>query len=158
MAEKKKLSAEERNRTLVRLLPVASGALLLAAVSIVSAHFIPVLVGDAIDLALGKGQVDMPGILKILSVIPLLAVLSALFDWLVRIAGTRLSAAVTRDIRADCIRKIERLPLSYLDSHRTGDTLSRIASRNGVSVRQLCKLNGLTTKSKLKPGKKLRLH
>lgn len=133
MAEKKKLSAEERNRTLVRLLkyckpllPVASGALLLAAVSIVSAHFIPVLVGDAIDLALGKGQVDMPGILKILSVIPLLAVLSALFDWLVRIAGTRLSAAVTRDIRADCIRKIERLPLSYLDSHRTGDTLSRM--------------------------------
>lgn len=133
MAEKKKLSAEERNRTLVRLLkyckpllPVAAGALLLAAVSIVSAHFIPVLVGDAIDLALGKGQVDMPGILKILSVIPLLAVLSALFDWLVRIAGTRLSAAVTRDIRADCIRKIERLPLSYLDSHRTGDTLSRM--------------------------------
>lgn len=133
MAEKKKLSAEERNRTLVRLLkyckpllPVASGALLLAAVSIVSAHFIPVLVGDAIDLALGKGQVDMPGILKILSVIPLLALLSALFDWLVRIAGTRLSAAVTRDIRADCIRKIERLPLSYLDSHRTGDTLSRM--------------------------------
>ena len=79
MAEKKKLSAEERNRTLVRLLkyckpllPVAAGALLLAAVSIVAAHFIPVLVGDAIDLALGKGQVDMPGILKILSVIPLL--------------------------------------------------------------------------------------
>ncbi len=133
MAENKKLSAEERSRTLVRLLkyckpllPVASGALLLAAVSIVSAHFIPVLVGDAIDLALGKGQVDMPGILKILSVIPLLALLSALFDWLVRIAGTRLSAAVTRDIRADCIRKIERLPLSYLDSHRTGDTLSRM--------------------------------
>ena len=133
MAEKKKLSAEERNRTLVRLLkyckpllPVAAGALLLAAVSIVAAHFIPVLVGDAIDLALGKGQVDMPGIPKILSVIPLLAVLSALFDWLVRIAGTRLSAAVTRDIRADCIRKIERLPLSYLDSHRTGDTLSRM--------------------------------
>lgn len=133
MAEKKKLSAEERNRTLVRLLkyckpllPVAAGALLLAAVSIVAAHFIPVLVGDAIDLALGKGQVDMPGILKILSVIPLLAVLSALFDWLVRIAGTCLSAAVTRDIRADCIRKIERLPLSYLDSHRTGDTLSRM--------------------------------
>ena len=133
MAEKKKLSAEERNRTLVRLLkyckpllPVAAGALLLAAVSIVAAHFIPVLVGDAIDLALGKGQVDMPGILKILFVIPLLAILSALFDWLVRIAGTRLSAAVTRDIRADCIRKIERLPLSYLDSHRMGDTLSRM--------------------------------
>ncbi|MFG6397544.1 MAG: LysM peptidoglycan-binding domain-containing protein, partial [Muribaculaceae bacterium] len=40
---------------------------------------------------------------------------------------------------------------------RRGDTLSRIASRNGVTVRQLCRLNGLTTKSKLQPGKKLRL-
>ncbi len=133
MADKKKLSAAERNKTLVRLLkyckpllPIAAGALLFAAVSIVAAHFIPVLVGDAIDLAVGKGQVDMAGILKIFGIIPLLALLSAVLDWFVRIAGTRLSAAVTRDIRADCIRKIESLPLSYLDSHRTGDTLSRM--------------------------------
>ena len=94
--------------------------------SIVAAHFIPVLVGDAIDLAVGVGNVDMAGILKILTIIPLLALLSAVFDWLVRLAGLRLGAAVTRDIRADCIRKIEKLPLSYLDSHRTGDTLSRM--------------------------------
>ena len=94
--------------------------------SIVAAHFIPVLVGDAIDLAVGVGNVDMAGILKILTLIPLLALLSAVFDWLVRLAGLRLGAAVTRDIRADCIRKIEKLPLSYLDSHRTGDTLSRM--------------------------------
>ena len=84
------------------------------------------LVGDAIDLAVGVGNVDMAGILKILTIIPLLALLSAVFDWLVRLAGLRLGAAVTRDIRADCIRKIEKLPLSYLDSHRTGDTLSRM--------------------------------
>ncbi len=134
MAKKKeKLPPEARRRALARLLkyckpliPVAAGAFVLAGISIVAAHFIPVLVGDAIDLAVGKGNVDMAGILKILTLIPLLAVLSALFDWLVRLAGLRLGAAVTRDIRSDCIRKIEKLPLSYLDSHRTGDTLSRM--------------------------------
>ncbi len=133
MADKKKISSPERRRTLARLLkycrpliPIAVGAFFLAAVSIIAAHIIPVLVGDAIDLALGEGKVDMAGILKILAVIPILAVISALFDWLVRLAGMRLGASVTRDIRADCIRKIEKLPLSYLDSHRTGDTLSRM--------------------------------
>lgn len=134
MAKKKeKLSPEVRRRALTRLLkyckpliPIAAGAFILAGVSIVAAHFIPVLVGDAIDLAVGVGNVDMAGILKILTLIPLLALLSAVFDWLVRLAGLRLGAAVTRDIRADCIRKIEKLPLSYLDSHRTGDTLSRM--------------------------------
>ena len=134
MAKKKeKLSPEASRRALTRLLkyckpliPIAAGAFILAGVSIVAAHFIPVLVGDAIDLAVGVGNVDMAGILKILTLIPLLALLSAVFDWLVRLAGLRLGAAVTRDIRADCIRKIEKLPLSYLDSHRTGDTLSRM--------------------------------
>lgn len=134
MAKKKeKLSPEARRRALSCLLkyckpliPIAAGAFILAGVSIVAAHFIPVLVGDAIDLAVGAGNVDMAGILKILTIIPLLALLSAVFDWLVRLAGLRLGAAVTRDIRADCIRKIEKLPLSYLDSHRTGDTLSRM--------------------------------
>lgn len=134
MAKKKeKLSPEARRRALTRLLkyckpliPIAAGAFILAGVSIVAAHFIPVLVGDAIDLAVGVGNVDMAGILKILTLIPLLALLSAVFDWLVRLAGLRLGAAVTRDIRADCIRKIEKLTLSYLDSQRTGDTLSRM--------------------------------
>lgn len=133
MADKKKISSPERRRTLARLLkycrpliPIAVVAFFLAAVSIIAAHIIPVLVGDAIDLALGEGKVDMAGILKILAAIPILAVISAFFDWLVRISGLRLGASVTRDIRADCIRKIEKLPLSYLDSHRTGDTLSRM--------------------------------
>lgn len=134
MAKKKeKLPPEARRRALARLLkyckpliPIAAGAFLLAGISIVAAHFIPVLVGDAIDLAVGERNVDMAGILKILTAIPLLALLSAVFDWLVRLAGLRLGAAVTRDIRSDCIRKIEKLPLSYLDSHRTGDTLSRM--------------------------------
>lgn len=134
MAKKtEKLSPEVRSRTLKRLLgysrpliPAATGALVMAAISIIAAHFIPELVGDAIDLAVGCGNVDMQGILKILAVIPILAVVSAVFDWLVRLVGLRIGAIMTRDVRSDCIRKIEKLPLSYLDSHRSGDILSRV--------------------------------
>lgn len=136
MAKKtEKLSPEVRSRTLRRLLgysrpliPAAIGALIMAAISIVAAHFIPELVGDAIDLAIGQGNVDMPGILKILAVVPILAVVSAVFDWLVRLVGLRIGAVMTRDVRSDCIRKIEKLPLSYLDSHRSGDILSRVVA------------------------------
>lgn len=136
MAKKtEKLSPEVRSRTLRRLLsysrpliPAAIGALIMAAISIVAAHFIPELVGDAMDLAIGQGNVDMPGILKILAVVPILAVVSAVFDWLVRLVGLRIGAVMTRDVRSDCIRKIEKLPLSYLDSHRSGDILSRVVA------------------------------
>lgn len=136
MAKKtEKLSPEVRSRTLRRLLgysrpliPAAVGALIMAAISIVAAHFIPELVGDAIDLAIGRGNVDMPGILRILAIVPVLAVVSALFDWLVRLVGLRIGAVMTRDVRSDCIRKIEKLPLSYLDSHRSGDILSRVVA------------------------------
>lgn len=136
MAKKtEKLSPEVRSRTLKRLLgysrpliPAAIGALIMAAISIVAAHFIPELVGDAIDLAIGRGNVDMQGIIKILAVIPILAVISAVFDWLVRLVGLRIGAMMTRDVRSDCIRKIEKLPLSYLDSHRSGDILSRVVA------------------------------
>lgn len=136
MAKKtEKLSPEVRSRTLRRLLgysrpliPAAVGALIMAAISIVAAHFIPELVGDAIDLAIGRGNVDMPGILRILAIVPVLAVVSAVFDWLVRLVGLRIGAVMTRDVRSDCIRKIEKLPLSYLDSHRSGDILSRVVA------------------------------
>ncbi len=136
MAKKiEKLSPEVRSRTLRRLLgysrpliPAAVGALIMAAISIVAAHFIPELVGDAIDLAMGRSNVDMPGILRILAIVPVLAVVSAVFDWLVRLVGLRIGAVMTRDVRSDCIRKIEKLPLSYLDSHRSGDILSRVVA------------------------------
>lgn len=136
MAKKtEKLSPEVRSRTLRRLLgysrpliPAAVGALIMAAISIVAAHFIPELVGDAIDLAIGRSNVDMPGILRILAIVPVLAVVSAVFDWLVRLVGLRIGAVMTRDVRSDCIRKIEKLPLSYLDLHRSGDILSRVVA------------------------------
>ena len=104
MAKNKvKLSPEARRKALRRLLrysrpliPIAAGAFVLAGISIVAAHFIPVLVGNAIDLAVGKGNVDISGILGILTVIPILAIVSALFDWLVRDSARRSRAISAR--------------------------------------------------------------
>ena len=137
MANKKtpKLTAEQRNKTVKTLLrfarpfiPLFIAAFIFAAASSVMSHYIPVLVGDAIDLMLEEGKVDFAAVGRIIPVILLLTVIGAVFDWLIRLIGNHASAAITRDIRSACIRKLQRLPISYLDSHPSGDTLSRIIS------------------------------
>lgn len=138
MANKKKapkLTREQRTKTIKTLLsfarpfiPLFAVAFVFAAASSVMSHFIPVLVGDAIDLMISAGQVDIPGISRVLPIILILTLTGAVLDWCIRLIGNRASASITRDIRSACIRKLERLPLSYLDSHPSGDTLSRIIS------------------------------
>jgi len=127
MAKNKvKLSPEARRKALRRLLrysrpliPIAAGAFVLAGISIVAAHFIPVLVGNAIDLAVGKGNVDISGILGILTVIPILAIVSALFDWLVRLADSaRRSRAISARI-AYARSKSYRFPILTLIARAT---------------------------------------
>ncbi len=134
MAKKKSiLTPEQRRATTSRLLRFAKPylaffvlAFIFAAASSVMAHLIPMLVGDAIDLAIGEGKVDIEGVFSLLPIMLALAVGGALLDWLVRLVGQRISASITHNIRAACIRKIQNLPLSYLDSHKSGDILSRV--------------------------------
>ncbi len=134
MAKKKSiLTPEQRRATTRRLLRFAKPyiaffiiAFIFAAASSVMAHLIPMLVGDAIDLAIGQGKVDIEGVFALLPIMLALALGGALLDWLVRLVGQRISASITHNIRAACIRKIQALPLSYLDSHKSGDILSRV--------------------------------
>ena len=134
MAKKKSiLTPEQRRATTRRLLRFAKPyiaffiiAFIFAAASSVMAHLIPMLVGDAIDLAIGQGKVDIEGVFALLPIMLALALGGALLDWLVRLVGQRISASITHNIRAACIRKIQNLPLSYLDSHKSGDILSRV--------------------------------
>jgi ATP-binding cassette subfamily B protein len=134
MAKKKSiLTPEQRRATTRRLLRFAKPyiaffiiAFIFAAASSVMAHLIPMLVGDAIDLAIGQGKVDIEGVFALLPIMLAFALGGALLDWLVRLVGQRISASITHNIRAACIRKIQNLPLSYLDSHKSGDILSRV--------------------------------
>ena len=105
------------------LLPVA---LLLALVSVALSLYVPVLIGEAIDLIIGEGSVDLEGVAKKLTLSALLIGIGALASWLLGVVNNRIAFHVMRDIRNDAFAKIERLPLSYIDTHAHGDTVNRV--------------------------------
>ena len=105
------------------LLPIS---VLLALVTVALTLYVPILIGDAIDLMVGgKGKVDIDGIVEILLYAAVLIGITALAQWLMSTINNRITYHVAKDVRADAFRKIERLPLSYLDAHSHGDILSR---------------------------------
>lgn len=103
-------------------------SIILAAVSVAMTLYIPVLAGKAIDLAVGKGKVDFEGMMPNLIAIGVLAILTAAAQWIMNTLNNRITFRVVRDIRNAAIEKIQSLPLSYIDSKPSGDTVSRIIS------------------------------
>ncbi len=103
-------------------------SLLLALAVVAGTLYIPILVGRAIDLAIDKGMVDFEGIYGILAEIGVVAGLTALFQWLMNVCNNRITFGIVRRLRKDAFEKIQSLPLSYIDSHPVGDTVSRVIS------------------------------
>ncbi|MBQ2842398.1 MAG: ABC transporter ATP-binding protein [Clostridia bacterium] len=103
-------------------------SIILAAVSVAMTLYIPVLAGNAIDLAIDKGKVDFEGMMPNLIGIGMLALLTAAAQWIMNTLNNRITFRVVRDIRNAAIEKIQILPLSYIDSKPSGDTVSRIIS------------------------------
>ncbi len=109
-----------------RKLPLLIASLLLSAVSVICTLSIPVFVGEAVDGMIAAGQVDFRAIIPVLIKIGVAVVGAALTQWLTGIINNRLTFGVVKDVRADAFAKIHRLPVGYLDSRGTGDTISRI--------------------------------
>ena len=105
------------------LVPIS---ILMALVSVALTLYVPILIGDAIDLALGKGQVDVDGIIDLLVLAGILIVATALATWIMSTVNNRIAFHVTRDIRNEAFAKIEKLPLSYIDTHPHGDIIGRL--------------------------------
>lgn len=105
------------------LLPVSA---LFAVATVAMTLYIPVLIGEAIDLITGKGGVDLEKIAQILVIAAVLIGATALAQWLTSMINNRIAFGVVRDIRNDAFRRLERLPLSYHDSHKRGDTVNRV--------------------------------
>ncbi len=132
---KNKLTPQQRKATLNRVLhkirPYSAFvvcSLLVAAVSVAAQLYIPILCGDAIDKMLGKGNVDLAGVLRIAVSILVVAAVAALAQWLLSVCNNRITFSVSRDLRNEALRKIQTLPLSYLDSHPSGDIVSRMVA------------------------------
>ena len=101
-------------------------SVLMAGATVVLQLYVPILFGDAIDNIVAAGKVDFAMVGYYLKRVVILAVLSGLTGWVMSVINNRMTYRVVQDIRAQSIRHIQRLPLSYLDKHSSGDIVSRI--------------------------------
>ena len=101
-------------------------ALIFAAITVALTLYLPILTGNALDLIIEKGLVDFTGIYQILKQMALVILLTAAAQWLMNICNNKITYHVVRDIRYEAFRKIQNLPLKYIDSHSYGDIVSRV--------------------------------
>ena len=101
-------------------------SVLLAAASVAATLYIPILTGDAVDHIIGPGNVDFAAIFSILVRIGIIIGLAALAQWVMSLINNRITYRVVRDIRNEAFRKLQKLPLSYIDSHPAGEVVSRV--------------------------------
>lgn len=97
-----------------------------AAVSVAAQLLVPILCGNAIDYMIGEGRVDFKGVGTIITAIAVATVITAFAQWLMAACNNKITFGVSRDLRNASIHKIQKLPLSYLDSHPSGDLVSRV--------------------------------
>lgn len=101
-------------------------SLALAAVTVATTLYAPILVGNGVDLILGPGRVDFAGLLTILKKIVVVILITALAQWLMNHINNQITYHVVKDIRTKAFNHLEILPLKYIDSHQYGDVISRI--------------------------------
>ena len=101
-------------------------SLIFAAVSALLALYLPVLTGQAVDIVIGKGQVDMEAIKSVIFKMLCIIGISALGQWIMNACNNHVAYCSVRDIRHSAFERLQKLPLSYMDSHPTGDILSRM--------------------------------
>ena len=103
-------------------------SLLLAALTVAATLYIPILTGDAVDLLLGPGKVDMAAIFVVIKKIVIIMILTGIAQWVMNTCNNYITYHVIQDIRQDAFKKLEILPLKYLDSKAYGDIVSRVIS------------------------------
>ena len=101
-------------------------SLLLAVVTVITTLYLPVLTGQAVDCIVTSGQVNFTKLIQILSKAIVVILLTAAAQWLMNLCNNKISYSVSRDIRNDAMAKIQQLPLKYVDSHSSGDLVSRV--------------------------------
>ena len=101
-------------------------SLIFAVITVILTLYFPLLTGEAVDCIIGEGMVDFAAIAPIAAKMAVIAALTALSQWAMNICNNRITYNVTRDIRDEAFKKIEILPLKYIDNHSAGDIVSRV--------------------------------
>ncbi len=123
---KNKLNLRRIFRYIGKYTPLLLVSLVLAALSVGATLYIPILVGRAIDNMIGENAVLFDVIWRLLIQIVILIGISVLAQWVMNVIHNGIAFQVVKDVRCDAFKKIQTLPLSYLDSHKVGDVLSRV--------------------------------
>ena len=132
MAKVRKLTSEDKGtigkvlRYIKKYYAFLIISILLAAVTVACTLYVPILTGNAVDLIIDKGLVDFDGIIAIIKTMAAVIIVGALAQWLMNVCNNKITYNVIRDIRTEAIRKIEVLPLKYIDGHPYGDVVSRV--------------------------------
>ncbi len=103
-------------------------SLLFACASVLLSLYIPILIGDGIDLIIDMGKVDFEKLLPLITNVGIIAIIVAVLQWIMNLINNRITYNVTRDIRNRAFDKLHRLPLSYIDSHHHGEVVNKIIS------------------------------
>ncbi len=101
-------------------------SIVLAAISVILTLYIPILTGQAVDCILGPSAVDFDWILDILKKMAVIIVLTALVQWVMNACNNKIAYQVVRDVRDEAFKKLQILPLKYIDGHSHGDIVSRV--------------------------------
>ena len=101
-------------------------SILLATVSVALTLYIPKLTGHAVDFIVSRGNVDFPGVLRVMVQIGICTLVTALAQWLMNVCNNKMTYQIVRDIRNEAFHKIEILPLKNIDGHAYGEVVSRV--------------------------------
>ena len=130
MADKKRGAQMDTLKKVLRYIAryrlLVAVSLLLAALSVALTLYVPIVVGDAIDFIVEAGRVDFAQILRCLVVIGVVVAITAVAQWAMNIINNKITYQVIRDIRKEAFHKLTILPLKYIDSHPTGEIVSRV--------------------------------
>ncbi len=101
-------------------------SIVMSFISVALTLYIPILTGNAVDFILEPGKVDFSAILQIITTMGICIGITALAQWIMNICNNKMTYCIVRDVRRDAFDKMEQLPLKYLDSHTSGEIVSRI--------------------------------
>lgn len=101
-------------------------SILLAAVTAAAALYVPKIVGEAIDLIVGKNDVDFGGIASLLVRLGIVVGATGILQWIMGVVNNRITFGVVRDLRNEAAEKLKTLPISFIDAHYHGDIVSRV--------------------------------
>jgi len=134
MKDKKKITDHKSNKDILKKVLDHIGkykfflflSIVLAAVSVILTLYIPILTGQAVDCIPGSGKVDFDGIWAILKKMIVVIILTSVVQWIMNTCNNKIAYQVVRDVRDEAFKKLQILPLKYIDGHSHGDIVSRI--------------------------------